>query len=120
VATKILVVEDDAEYQHLMQVVLENAGYLAALASSAAGALRWLEEPGARPDVILLDIGLPDPQMDGLDLCRALKRNPLTHRIPVIVVTGREENSLKLKAALCSADLVLHKPVKGADLVAAI
>ena len=119
-ATKILVVEDDPEFLHLIQVILEQAGYLPALATSATAALRWLDDPGARPEIVLLDIGLPDKNMDGLDLCRALKRNPATHRLPVVILTAHAENATRVKAALSSADLVLSKPIKQDELLQAL
>lgn len=119
-ATKVLVVEDDAEFLHLVQVILEHAGYLPVLASNAMAALRWLEDPASRPDIVLIDIGLPDKDMDGLDLCRALKRNPATHHIPVIVLTGRAENAVRVKAAVNHADLVLNKPIKAEEVTQAL
>lgn len=119
-ATRVLVVEDDPEYLHLVQVILEQAGYLPALATSATAALRWLDDPAARPDIVLVDIGLPDKDLDGLDLCRALKRNPSTHRLPVVVLSGRTENAVRLKAALNHADLVLSKPIPAEELLHAI
>lgn len=119
-AIRVLVVEDDPEFLHLVQVILEQAGYLPALATSATAALRWLEDPAARPDIILVDIGLPDKNMDGLDLCRALKRNPATHRLPVVVLSGRTENAVRLKAALNHADLVLSKPIPAEELLQAV
>ncbi|MBI4349052.1 MAG: response regulator transcription factor [Elusimicrobia bacterium] len=119
-ATKILVVEDDPEFLHLIQVILEQAGYLPALATSATTALRWLEDPASRPDIVLLDIGLPDKNMDGLDLCRALKRNPATHRLPIVILTAHAENAMRVKAALSSADLVLSKPIKADELLNAL
>lgn len=119
-ATRVLVVEDDPEFLHLIQVILEQAGYLPSLATSATAALRWLDDPASRPDIVLVDIGLPDKNMDGLDLCRALKRNPTTHRIPVVILSGRTENTVRLKAALNHADLVLSKPIPAAELLQAI
>lgn len=117
-ASKILVVEDDRDYLQFLQFVLEEGGYLPLLASSAKTGLRWLDEPGARPELILLDIGLPD--MDGLELCRALKSNPATSRLPVAVLTGRMENSQRIRAATAQADIVLHKPIEAQDLLKAL
>lgn len=115
--SKVLVVEDDAEFLQLLQFMLEQAGYLPLLATTAEAALRWLDDPGGRPDAVLLDIGLPDPKMDGLDLCKAIKRNAGTHRLPVLVLTGRTDNASRIRAAQSHADMVLTKPVGQADLL---
>lgn len=118
-APRVLVVDDDSEILLLLQLMLEQAGYLVHPASSAASALRWLADPSARPDLVVLDLGLPGDRMDGLDLCRALKKEAATHRIPVIVLTGQTSNEKRLEATLARADLVLHKPVAAATLLTA-
>ena len=119
-ATKILVVEDDIDFLQFLQVVLEKEEFLPQLASSAQAAQRWLDEPGAEPDLILLDIGLSDPTMDGLDFCLALKRSGVTHHIPVVILTGQSQNSASIRAAVTKADLILHKPIEPEALLAAI
>lgn len=119
-AVKIMVVEDDAEFLHLVQFALEQAGYLVMPASSGKAALRWLREPGARPDLFVLDIGLPDPDMDGLALCKALKKDAATRKLPVIIVSGFADNARRLEAVLVHADLMLSKPVMMSDLIKAV
>lgn len=118
-APRVLVVEDDPEFLHLLQVTLEQAGYLVYLASSGPSALRWLADPAARPDLVLLDLGLPGEGMDGLTLCRALKKDAATRRIPVVVLTASASNEKRLEATVAQADLVLHKPIAAATLLAA-
>lgn len=118
-APRLLVVDDDPEFLHLLQLMLEHAGYLVYLASSGPSALRWLSDPSARPDLVVLDLGLPGEGMDGLALCRALKKDAATRRIPVIVLTGQTSNEKSLEATLAQADLVLHKPIAAATLLTA-
>lgn len=118
-AAKVLVVEDDAEFIQLLQLLLEKGGYLTLPAGSAATALRWLDDPAGKPDVVLLDLGLPGT-MDGIALCKALKKNAATRSIPVLILTGRAENKARLEAALARADVVLHKPIDSKDLLDAL
>jgi DNA-binding response OmpR family regulator len=119
-AAKIMVVEDDAEFLHLLQFSLEQAGYLVMPASSGESAVRWLREPGSRPDLFILDIGLPDPGLDGLTLCKALKKDAATRKVPVLIISGFADNARRLEAALVHADLMLSKPVTSADLLEAV
>jgi DNA-binding response OmpR family regulator len=119
-AARILVVEDDPEIQQFLQQVLEGGGYLVQPAASAEAALRWLREPSAKPDLVLLDIGLPDKDMDGLSLCRALKKDATTRKIPVAVLSGQTSNEKRLEAMSAQADLMLGKPVSVATLLDAV
>ncbi len=89
---RLLIVEDDPEFQQVLQLMLEKAGYLVQPASTGQSALRWLREPSAKPDLILLDVGLPDKDMDGLTLCRAIKKDAVTRKVPVNHLTGHDSN----------------------------
>jgi two-component system phosphate regulon response regulator PhoB len=120
VAAKIMVVEDDPDFLHLVQFALEHAGFLVITASSGQSAVRWLREPGSRPDLFILDIGLPDPNMDGLALCKALKKDAATRKVPVIIVSGFADNARRIEAVQVHADLVLSKPVVTSDLIEAV
>lgn len=119
-AHRILVVEDDPEFQSLLQFALEQAGYLVQPAQSGAQALRWLREPSARPDLVMLDVDLPDKDVDGIALCRALKKDTATRKIPVMILTGHTSNEKRLDAQLAEPDLVLSKPIEMKTLMAAI
>lgn len=119
-AHRILIVEDDPEFQSLLQFALEQAGYLPQPAQSGAQALRWLREPSARPDLVMLDINLPDKDVDGISLCKALKKDAATRKIPVMILTGHTDNETRLKAQLAQADLVLSKPVAVQTLLEAV
>ena len=119
-AGRLLIVEDDPTFQQVLQMTLEKAGYLVQPASSGQTALRWLREPSAKPDLIILDVGLPDKDMDGLTLCKAIKRDAVTRKTPVIVLTGHASNEKRLEAQQAQADLVLHKPIEGQTLLDAV
>jgi CheY-like chemotaxis protein len=82
----ILVVEDDPQFRKLLEQSLADNGYEVRSAKNATESLQILEQQ--RPNVIVLDIGLPG--MSGLDLCRSIKANDDLKRIPVVFLTGRE------------------------------
>lgn len=113
---KILVIEDNPSNMKLAVLVLENAGHAVLQAENAADGIALAHAD--RPDLILMDIGLPG--MDGLTATRILKDDPATADIPVIALTsyamvGDDE---KMLAAGC--DGYLAKPYHYADLLAAI
>lgn len=116
---KILVVEDDPDVREYLQFVLERAGHLVVAATTGRIAVRWLQEPG-KPDLILLDVRLPDRGMDGLDICRALKKDLGSRKIPVIILTGQRSNEARIEAGQAQADLFLTKPIKAPELLKAI
>lgn len=115
---KILCVDDDPDFLQFLQIVLERGGFLPLAAGTAQAALRWLEDPAGRPDLILLDLGLPGT--DGIAFCKALKKNAATRAIPIVVLTARAENKARLDATMAKAELVLHKPIAVEDLYEAL
>jgi len=82
---RILLVEDNETIRHAFTILLEESGYEVRQASSGVQALGAAES--ARPDLILMDLGLPD--MSGLDVTRRLKSNPATRDVVVVALTGR-------------------------------
>ena len=82
--SRILVVDDDPGLRQLYQKVLSRQGYDLRLAASGADALLALEM--GMPDLIMLDLAMPD--MDGITLLRLIRRTPEWARIPVIVLTA--------------------------------
>lgn len=119
-AARILVVEDDPDFLQFVQLTLEKGGYLVHPASSGSSAVRWLREPGQKPDLVLLDIGLPEKEMDGISLCKALKKNPATRKIPVLILTAYTDNRHRIQAAQAHAELLLNKPIEGDALLDAV
>jgi two-component system, OmpR family, KDP operon response regulator KdpE len=85
----ILVAEDNEVLQRLVKQTLECAGYIVVQAFSGAELNREVER--AAPDLIVLDIGLPDA--DGRDILARLKKDPKTTGIPVVVWSGRDTPS---------------------------
>ncbi|MEA3307281.1 MAG: response regulator transcription factor [Elusimicrobiota bacterium] len=114
---KILIIEDDKGLTALLQTILEKEGHLTMSASSGKTALDWISN--SRPDLALLDVGLPD--MSGLEVCKKIKGEYATRKIPVIILTGNVDNQTKIQANLSAkADLFLNKPIENKDIISAI
>ena len=84
---KILIVDDEASIRELLHFNLARAGYEVLEAADGQAALQQASDE--QPDLILLDIMLPG--MDGFEVCRALKSDAQLSRIPVIMLTARDE-----------------------------
>jgi Amt family ammonium transporter len=80
---RVLAVDDDADVREFYRAFLCDEGHEPLLARDGAEALALAEQ---RPDVIVLDLGLPG--LDGYDVLRQLKAGPTTSEIPVVIVTG--------------------------------
>ena len=111
----VLVVEDHAPLRHQIAALLHSAGHRVDEASSGTVALRMaLHEP---PDVLLLDISLPD--LDGLSLCTRLRERAERH-VPVLMLTARDTLADKLGGFEAGADDYLVKPFAGEELLARV
>ena len=93
---KILLVEDDPDLMALTQTILQTSGHLVMTASNGKMALDWLAS--SKPDLVVLDVGLPD--MSGIEVCKKIKAEHATRRIPVIILTARIDNQAKMSANL--------------------
>ena len=113
-APYVLVVDDEPHIRNLFGRFLSGSGIAVAFAEDGVGGLA---EARARvPDAIVSDLAMP--RMDGLALCRALRRDPVTMAVPILVVSG---NAAQLGAAFdAGCDAVLAKPCTGALLVSII
>jgi CheY-like chemotaxis protein len=113
---RVLVVDDDPEIVTFLATLLELEGIESTVATSAAAAMERLEQ--ALPDLVLLDIAMPD--RDGLDLCRALKKDPRTSRVPVFVVSARPGKDVVERALAAGAEEFIRKPFENHELIARI
>lgn len=103
----ILVVEDDPQQRTLYARVLGSAGYRVIEAGSSEEALAQVH--AGRPDLVLMDVTLPGPS--GWNATREIKSHPDTHRIPVLMVTGRVGLSDRDASFASGSDAFLEKPV---------
>ncbi len=114
---RILIVDDVPVNIAMVQALLKSEGYELVSAESGAEALRSVEEK--IPDLILLDIQMPD--MDGYEVCERLRENPETEGIPVIMFTATESASeAKAKGLRIGANDYVTKPVAKDELLARI
>ena len=113
---RVLVVEDERDVAELIRYNLSKEGYDVILAPNGADALKEARE--ARPDVVLLDIMVP--QLNGWEVCRRLKHDAETRNIAVIMVTGRVEEGDKVLGFEMGADDYVTKPFSPRELLARI
>ena len=114
--SRVLVVDDDPEIVTFLSTLLELEGIESSVATSAAAALEQLAQ--ARPDLVLLDIAMPD--RDGIDLCKELKRDPRTAEVPVFVVSARPGKDVVERALAAGAEEFIRKPFENAELISRI
>lgn len=107
----ILVVEDDPPIRNLISVALESRGYRSLIAANGSSAI--LEASSHNPDVMLLDLGLPD--LDGVEVIRKLRS---WSGMPVIVISARSDDTDKIEALDAGADDYLTKPFSVDELLA--
>jgi two-component system alkaline phosphatase synthesis response regulator PhoP len=113
---RILVVDDDKEVVRLMRSYLEQSGYEVLVAYNGETALHMLR--GERPDLVLLDLMLPD--RDGWDITRTVRGDPTLRYIPVIMLTARVEDIDKIVGLEIGADDYVTKPYNPREVVARV
>ena len=111
--TTILIVDDEPKIVQLARDYLEQAGF--AVLSAADGTAALAAARSARPDLIVLDLGLPGT--DGLDVTRHVRRES---NVPIIMLTARGEESDKLVGLELGADDYIVKPFSPKELVARV
>lgn len=116
VRKKILIIEDDADTQQAMSIRLRANEYDTVFASDGATAMTMVQRE--KPDLILLDLGLPGG--DGFRVLERLRVHPAHNRIPVLVVSARDPALHEARARGFGARAFLQKPVDNDALLAAI
>ncbi len=110
---KILVVDDEAQIVKVLKAYLEKAGFQVITASDGKAA--WLAFQSEKPDFMILDLNLPG--MDGLDICRAVRRDS---NIPILMLTARVEEADRLIGLELGADDYVVKPFSPREVVARV
>src|SRR4051812_41983076 len=116
VSELVLVIEDEKEIRDLVRYNLEKAGYRVAAAGDGEEGLRQVF--AARPDAVVLDLMLPG--VNGLEVLREVRNEPLTRDVPVLVLTARSAEMDKLLGFEHGADDYLTKPFSPRELVARV
>lgn len=109
----ILLVEDEPQMRRFLRVTLQSHGYR--LVEATTGQEGLMQATTRNPDVVLLDLGLPD--LDGLEVTQRLREWSV---VPIIVLSAREQEQDKIKALDAGADDYLTKPFGAGELLARI
>lgn len=111
--SKILVVDDEPDALELIEYNLRNAGYDVTRASDGVEALRKVRT--TRPDLVILDLMLPE--MDGMEVCKTLRRDAQTAAIPIIMLTAKAAEIDRVVGLELGADDYVTKPFSPRELV---
>ncbi len=115
-ADKVLVVDDEQNFANLIQLVLIRAGYQADIARNGREALAKVQAD--KPDLVILDVMMPG--MSGLEVCQALRENPETAAIPVIMLSALTQLADKIGGLQVGADDYVAKTADLAEIVARV
>ena len=107
-AARVLVVDDNFLNVKLLEARLQIAGYDVVTAMGGEEALEQVDRQ--RPAMVLLDVMMPG--MDGYEVCRRIRANPETARLPVVMVTALDKESDRQSGLEAGADDFLNKPVE--------
>jgi two-component system cell cycle response regulator len=116
VTARVLIVDDIPTNVRLLEARLTAEYFQVLTASSGQEALAICERGEA--DIVLLDVMMPE--MDGFEVCKRLKSNPVTHHIPVLMVTALDQSSDRVRGLQVGADDFLTKPVDDIQLMARV
>jgi len=113
---RVLLVEDYADAREMYALFLVGEGFEV---FEAADGFQALDHSATqRPDVVVLDLGLP--RMDGLEVIRRLRTAPATARVPIIILSALATRATAAQALAAGANMVLSKPCAPDDLLAVI
>ena len=110
---KILIVDDDPRLRDLVRIALERAGFATLTAADGAAAL--IHARREAPDLIVLDIGLPE--IDGFEVCRRIRA---TSEVPILFLTARDDEIDRIVGLELGADDYVCKPFSPRELVARV
>jgi DNA-binding response OmpR family regulator len=113
---RIAIVEDEAELASLIEYNLTRHGYQTLVLGGSGGTLKSLEQ--ARPDLILLDVMLPEA--DGFELCRQIRKSSIVGRTPVVFLTARSDEVDRVLGLEIGGDDYMTKPFSPRELIARI
>jgi two-component system phosphate regulon response regulator PhoB len=113
VSEKILVVDDEPDAVELVEFNLKNAGYQVVTAADGTDALSKARSFG--PDLVVLDLMLPE--VDGLEVCKILRRDPATSMLPIVMLTAKAGEIDRVLGLELGADDYITKPFSPRELV---
>jgi two-component system, OmpR family, alkaline phosphatase synthesis response regulator PhoP len=114
----ILIIEDEPDIAESLRYNFEREGYKVLVAESGEKGLRFSLDEHTSPDLIVLDLMLPG--MNGLELCRRLRREPATRKTPIIMLTAKVTEADKITGLEMGADDYIVKPFSVKEVVARV
>lgn len=114
----ILIIEDDADIAESLVYNFRREGFRTTVAESGEKGLRLALDERSPPTLIILDLMLPG--MSGMELCRRLRREPLTEKTPVIMLTARAAETDKIAGLDLGADDYIVKPFSTKEVIARV
>ncbi len=115
---EILIIEDDADIAESLQYNFKREGFRPVVAESGEKGLRLALDEKNPPSLIVLDLMLPG--MSGMELCRRLRREPLTEKTPIIMLTAKAAEIDKIAGLELGADDYIVKPFSVKEVVARV
>ncbi len=115
---EILIIEDDADIAEGLYYNFRRAGFRPVIAESGEKGLRFALDEKSQPALIILDLMLPG--MSGLELCRRLRREPLTEKTPIIMLTAKAAETDKIAGLELGADDYIVKPFSVKEVLARV
>ncbi|CAN5555713.1 response regulator transcription factor [soil metagenome] len=115
---EILIIEDDADIAESLQYNFKREGFRPIVAESGEKGLRLALDEKHPPSLIILDLMLPG--MSGMELCRRLRREPLTEKTPIIMLTAKAAETDKIAGLDIGADDYIVKPFSVKEVVARV
>lgn len=113
---KILIIDDDHNICQLLDLRLKRCGFDTDVTFDGKSGLdKILSNP---PDLVILDLKLP--ALPGEEICRRVRKNETTQKLPIIMLTGKSDDVNKVIGRVIGADLYLTKPFKAEDLLSGI
>ena len=113
---RILIVEDDPDIANLLAHSMKKAGFAADILLTGAAVVAQVRRD--QPSLLLLDVMLPG--LDGLEVCRALRADPATAAIPIIMITARADEADRIGGLELGADDYITKPFSPNEVVARV
>ncbi|MEC4805453.1 MAG: response regulator [Jaaginema sp. PMC 1079.18] len=114
--SKVLVVEDSVAQQQMISDLLKESGLTVLVANNGVEALSFIQEN--HPDIVVLDIIMP--HMNGYELCRRLKSDPVTQNLPVVMCSSKGEEFDRYWGMKQGADAYIAKPFQPAELIGTV
>ena len=114
----ILIIEDDADIAESLQYNFKREGFRSTIAESGEKAMRIALDEKTTPSLVILDLMLPG--MSGMELCRRLRREPLTEKTPIIMLTAKAAESDRISGLDSGADDYVVKPFSVKEVIARV